>query len=167
MWPSFYFSSRHHPSIHPFSQSFHFFIRISVFQIVVFALLGLVWSIYPTILVVCLSPNPYPHLSCDHICTSPVGAIHLSIHFHHLCTFPSVFHFLNVCFYTSPVGVIHISTHSFCLYTSLSIFLSFMCPYLYFSSRRYPSIHPYSSLVYFSTHILVFQMVIFVLPPSV
>ena len=167
MWPSFYFSSRHHPSIHPFLPSFHFFIRISVFQKVAFCaswagLVHIATHSCRLFIPKSISPSfmrPYLYFS---------SRCHPSIYpFSPPLYFSIRISFLNVCFYTSPAGVIHISTHSFCLYTSLSIFLSFMCPYLYFSSRRYPSIHPYSSLVYFSTHILVFQMVIFVLPPSV
>ena len=86
-----------HLPVH-FHRFFHFSIRISVFQLVLFVLLQPVRSIYPSILAVCGRLHRYTHLSCDHISTFPGGAIRLSIHFHHLGIFYSYFSLSMVIF---------------------------------------------------------------------
>ena len=143
MWPYLYFSDRHHPSTRPFSPFFHFSIRISVFQLVLFVLLQPVRSIYLSILAVCGRLHRYTHLSCDHISTFPAGAIRLSIHFHHLGIFYSYFSLSMVIFIL--------------LQSVRSIYPSFMWPSLCFSSQRYPSIHPFSPSLHFYTRISVFK----------
>ena len=163
---------------------------------VVFVLFRLVSSIFPPILGVSTLLHPYSHLSCDHICTSPAGTIHLPVHFHRFFHFSiriSVFQlvlfvilqpaswprgvprgptgYIHPFFYPFMYFSTHICTHSCRLFTSPSISPSFMWSYLYFSSRRHPSNRPLSPSLHFPILISVFQMPVFctsrgVLPKS-
>ena len=60
--------------------------------------------IYVLILAVCSLLHPYPHLLCGHTCTSLAGAIHLTAHFHRLCTFPSLFQSFKCLFFVLLAG---------------------------------------------------------------
>ena len=105
--------------IHTFLLYLHFSIHISIFHVTIFVFLQPAASIYPCIFTVfalfhpyfnnsnvclCSFPplyqsiftiftfsHPYIHFSCGHLGTSPASAIHLSIHFHRIFTFPFVF----------------------------------------------------------------------------
>ena len=60
--------------------------------------------IYVLILAVCSLLHPYPHLLCGHTCTSLADAIHLTAHFHRLCTFPSLFQSFKCLFFVLLAG---------------------------------------------------------------
>ena len=90
------------PSIFTVFPLYHLYFSVSTVDCV---LLQPVWSIYPSFLAVCVLLYPCPHLSRDHICTYPVRTVYLSIHFHRLCTFPSIYHLSCGRRWTSPVGV--------------------------------------------------------------
>ena len=60
--------------------------------------------IYVLILVVCSLLHPYLHLLCGHTCISQAGAIHLTAHFHRLCTFPSLFQSFKCLFFVLLAG---------------------------------------------------------------
>ena len=124
---------------------------------VVFVLFRLVPSVFPPILVVFTLLHPYSHLSCDHICTSPVGTIHLPVHFHRFFTFLSVFQSFNWYFlyYSSRCDQY---THPFSPSADVSIDIPIFHVTIFLLFQVAPSVYrSIFTILVFSIHILVFQ----------